>query len=111
MLPGLCLFLTVRILRRTHQAATETTSQASDAPMKAPAMLRCTVTENTIAKASMPIAPSAAPVASSAAASSPRRLPSRPASRLRRISCFSISVALAQKMAGRARKSPPMDAP
>ena len=79
--------------------------------MKAAGMLRSTTTENTIAKASMPSAPSAAPAASSAAASCPRRAPSRPASRLRRISCFSISVALAQKMAGRARNRPPMDAP
>ncbi|MGY3134927.1 hypothetical protein ACVWZM_005609 [Bradyrhizobium sp. USDA 4501] len=55
--------------------------------------------------------PREARAASTAAAICPRRLPARPASRLRRISCFSISVALAQNMAGRARKTPPMTAP
>ena len=68
-----CLLRTERIWRRTYQAVTETTSQASDAPMKAAAMLRSTINENAIAKPSMPSAPSAAPTASSAAACCPRR--------------------------------------
>lgn len=101
-----CLLWADRIFRRTHQAATDTTSHASEAPMNAAGMLRSTIEENAIANASMPSAPSTAPAESSAAAFCPRRLPSRPASRLRRISCFSIRVALAQKMAGRAKKRP-----
>ena len=102
---------TYRSLRRTNQAPTDTTSQAREAPIKAAATLISTSIENRAAKASMPTEPSPAPAASSAAASCPRRLPASPAARLRRIWCFSISVALAQKMAGRARKSPPTDAP
>jgi hypothetical protein len=96
---------TVRILRRTHQPAIETNAQASDAAMNVAGTLSCTVSENVTAKAINLKAPSTAPAASSAAASSPRRRPSSPASRLRLISCFSIRVALAQKMAGRARTS------
>jgi hypothetical protein len=102
---------TERALRRTYHAATETISQVNDATMKAAAMLVSAVNEKTIAKASMPVAPSAAPAESTAAGIFPRRSPARPASRLRRISCFSIRVAVAQKMAGRARKRPPMNAP
>jgi hypothetical protein len=98
-------------LRRTHQPAIDTTAQASDAAMNAVGTLSLTVSENMIAKATMPKAPSTAPVDSSAAASSPRRRPSSPASRLRLISCFSIRVALAQKIAGSARNRPPIDAP
>jgi hypothetical protein len=41
ILSGIYLLLrTDRVFRRTHQAVAETTSQASDAPMKAPATLR-----------------------------------------------------------------------
>jgi ferritin-like metal-binding protein YciE len=100
-----------RTLRRANQVATETASQVSEAPTNAVATLLSTSNQNTMAKVSMPIALRAAPAASSAAASCPRRSPARPASRLRRISCFSISVALAQKMTGRARKRPPTEAP
>src|SRR5579872_750059 len=59
----------------------------------------------------MPTLPSAAPAASSAAASRPRRLPSSPARCFRADSCFSIRVALAQKIAGSARNSPPIEGP
>ena len=104
-------FRAERHLRRTYQASTETISQASDAPMNAAEMLLFTVNEKAIANASRPSEPSAAPAASRAAAFGPRRTPDRPASRLRRISCFSISVALARKMAGSARNNPPTDAP
>ena len=82
-----------------------TVSQASEAPMNAPATLRSTRSQNTAAKASIPRAPSTAPAASSAAASRPRRLPSRPAFRLRRSSCFSIKVALAQKRREREKET------
>jgi hypothetical protein len=102
---------TVRILRRTHHPVIETSSQASDAPTNAAGTLSSTVTENVIAKVSMPKAPSTAPADSRAAASSPRRRPSNPASRLRLISWFSIRVALEQKIAGRAKNRPPIGAP
>ena len=108
---GVRFLRTRRILRRMHHPAEETISQPTDAAMNAPTMLRCKVSEKTIAKASMPTAPSTAPAESSAAAASPRRRPSSPASHLRRISCFSMRVALAQKMAGRARNTPPIVAP
>jgi len=64
-------------LRRTYQAATEISSHANDALMKAAAMLVSTVREKTIAKVSMPIAPSAAPAESTAAAICPRRSPGK----------------------------------
>ena len=64
-----------------------------------------------MAKATIATLPSAAPPASSAAAFRPRHSPRPPALRLRRISCRSISVALAQNITGSARKSPPIDAP
>ena len=99
------------VLRLAYQAATETASQAIDAPAKATRTLLSSVSQKTAANESMPSAPSAAPTASRAAACCPRRSPAKPASRFFRISCFSISVALAQKMAGSARKSPPTDAP
>src|SRR3954447_19690526 len=111
---ALCLvraLRTERVLRRTYQATTEIASHANDAPRNAAAMPVSAVKENATAKASMPSAPSAAPAASTAAVICPRRSPARAASRLRRISCFSMSVALAQNMAGRARKTPPATAP
>jgi hypothetical protein len=43
-------------LRRRYQAATETISQASDAPTKAPGMLLSTSSEKATAKASSPSA-------------------------------------------------------
>ena len=51
------------------------------------------------------------PAASSAAASLPRSRPSSPFFSFRSRSCFSISVALAQKIAGRARNNPPVTGP
>jgi hypothetical protein len=71
-------FRTDRILPRMYQAATETTNQVSDAPIKATRILISTIREKTIAKASKPRAPSAA--ASSAAASRPRPSPAKPLS-------------------------------
>lgn len=49
--------------------------------------------------------------ASSPAASDPRRWPARPQFCLRSRSCFSLSVAVAQKIAGKARKRPPTSGP
>lgn len=100
-----------RTCRQLHQAATEMTHQPAAAAMKAASAYRSTSSEKISAKPSMPMLPSDAPAASRAAACWPRRSPSTPASRLRRCSCFSISVALAQKTAGSARNRPPTDAP
>ena len=62
-------------------------------------------------KAASPKLPSAAPAASSTTASMPRRAPGRPAFSLRSRTCFSIRVALAGKIAGKARKRPPITGP
>jgi hypothetical protein len=56
-------------------------------------------------------APIAAPRASSAAASRPRIVRGIPAQRFRSRSCFSIRVALEEKMAGKARNNPPTTGP
>lgn len=66
---------------------------------------------NTAANAARPMAPNAAPSASSAAASRPRLRPSCPISRFLFTSCCSISVTPAGKIAGKARKSPPITGP
>ena len=63
------------------------------------------------AKAVSPTAPRAAPAASSAAASRPRTMPRKPADFFFCVSCFSTSVALAGKIAGKARKRPPTTGP
>ena len=55
--------------------------------------------------------PSAVPAASTLTAERPRLVPSRPICCLRCISCFSMRVAVAGKMAGKARKSPAMEGP
>jgi hypothetical protein len=62
----------------------------------------------TVANPARPMQPSAAPAASSAAASRPRTMPHTPARFFFCFSRFSISVALAGKIAGKARKSPPI---
>ena len=62
-------------------------------------------------KAASPKLPSAAPAASSAAASLPRRAPGKPAFSLRSRTCFSISVALAGKIAGKSQKQAANDWP
>jgi len=86
----------------SHEAAARTRAQAGD----------CTIIDQTMRpKAASPKLPSAAPAASSAAASLPRRAPGRPASSLRSRTCFSINVALAGKIAGKARNRPPTTGP
>ena len=67
--------------------------------------------QQTPAKATRPMLPMAAPKASSAAASVPRRPPFMPFFCFLFRSCFSIKVALAGNMAGKARKSPPTPGP
>ena len=77
----------------SHDAAARTRAQGGD----------CTIiSQITRPKAANPKLPSAAPAASSAAASLPRRAPGRPAFSLRSRTCFSIKVALAGKIAGKA---------
>ena len=58
-----------------------------------------------------PSAPMLAPAESRAAALRPRRVPCSCASCLRSFSCFSIRVALAGKIAGKARNKPPILGP
>jgi hypothetical protein len=97
--------------RRIHQAATATKAQAAVAPKKAMATWVGTTSQITAPNAASPKLPRAAPAASSAAASLPRWVPRSPAFSLRWRSCFSTRVALAGKIAGKARKSPPATGP
>ena len=97
--------------RRTCHASTATPSHKADARRSAPAGDRTIINQMTRPKATRPRLPSAAPAASSAAASLPRRFPVRPALSFRSLTCFSIKVALAGKIAGKARNSPPTIGP
>ena len=63
--------------------------------------------QTTVANPARPMQPSAAPAASSAATSRPGMTPCRPARFFFWVSCFSTSVALAGKIAGKARKRRP----
>jgi hypothetical protein len=63
------------------------------------------------AKARRPVVPMAVPRASMAAASRPRLVPLRPARRFSSFSCAAIRVAVAGKIAGKARKRPPTPGP
>jgi hypothetical protein len=58
-----------------------------------------------------PMLPIAAPAASTPAACLPRLVPSSPLLSFRFLSCFSINVALAGRMAGNARNKPPKTGP
>lgn len=81
------------------------------APMTATAPCRGRNCQTTRAKAARPQQPRTAPEASMLAANLPRNVPSTPISALRRFSLFSIMVALAGKIAGNARKRPPIPGP
>src|SRR5438445_784264 len=63
------------------------------------------------AKAISPMLPMADPDASTLAAFRPRMVPFKPCCCFFSISCFSINVALAGKIAGKARNSPPTPGP
>jgi hypothetical protein len=63
------------------------------------------------AKANSPMLPTAEPAASTPTACRARLRPSKPSFSFFRLSCFSMSVALAGKIAGNARNSPPGPGP
>jgi hypothetical protein len=65
----------------------------------------------TTAKLIKPVQPIAVPAASTPAAALARFVPSSPAHRFLRFSCFSMSVALAGKIAGTAKNNPPIFGP
>lgn len=88
----------------TRQAPTATVIQVMVAIINVTTAPKGTITAKVAANAIIAILPRAAPAATIAAASWPRRLPLAPASRLRRISCRSIRVVLAQKIAGESQK-------
>ena len=101
----------VQIHRRMDHKNTETTNQAAKPTSKASHAERGASSQIAVPKARSPKLPRAAPAASRAAASLPRRAPRSPAFSLRWRSCFSMSVALAQKIAGNARNKPPVSGP
>ena len=67
--------------------------------------------QTTTANVTKPRHPTAVPAASTPAVALARLVPSSPARRFFCFSCFSMSVALAGKIAGNARKSPPISGP
>jgi len=85
-----------------HAAMARTSAREEDLSIKSQTMQP---------KAASPILPSVAPAASSAAASFPRRAPAKPARCLCSRACFSIRVALAGKIAAKARNRPPTTGP
>ncbi len=90
----------------------EVTSHASVAMLSTtPTVVFGSPCHTTTAKIPRPTLPMAAPAASTPAAALPRAVLSWPASSFFRCSCFSISVAVAGKIAGNARKSPPISGP
>jgi hypothetical protein len=80
-------------------------------PMESQKLCRGSICQTTTAKAAKPSAPREAPAASMLAAMRPRLLPSRPMRCLCCFSCFSIRLAPAGKIAGKARKRPPIPGP
>ena len=103
--------ITCQCLRRTHKPMA-TMNQAHVAVPNTIQGSYCgahsqTRNPNTI----IPTLPSAAPAASAAAACRPRRPPCFPRVDVLSFSCFSTSLRLAGKMAGKAKKSPPTAGP
>ncbi len=97
---------------RTSQISTETANQAAVAAMSTIHVLwRGINCQTSRAKTKSPLLPIAAPAASILAASLPRCVPRNPSFSFFCFSCFSISVALAGKIAGNAKNSPPMPGP
>jgi hypothetical protein len=104
--------LPVYVSFRISQTSTDTVSQARVATARTSQGLSlATNLHTTNAKARSPILPIAAPAASMLAASLPRVAPSNPSFSFFSFSYFSIRVALAGKIAGKARNSPPIAGP
>lgn len=98
-------------LRSCHSKR-ETASQITVAPISTRQGLWLTKYRlTTRAKMKRPILPMEAPAASIAAAFFPRAAPCKPARPFFCFSCFSIRVAPAGKIAGKAKKSPPTPGP
>jgi hypothetical protein len=95
----------------SRQSKTDVMSHAAEARARETTLPLEARDHTTKPNAPSPTLPKPAPAASRAAASVPRRSPSSPAWRFRSRSCFSISVALAQKIAGNARNRPPTAGP
>jgi hypothetical protein len=90
------------------QSNTEVASHAIVASVRTiPAPCLRANCHTTSANANSPTLPMAEPAASTLAASLPRSVPCNPSFSFFCTSCFSISVAPAGKMAGKAKKSPP----
>jgi hypothetical protein len=101
------------VLFRVCQSSRDTAAQLTVAPISAGHVPWLTINVLTSqANTNNPTPPIAAPTASTPTAFRPRANPWRPArSLLFCFSCFSISVALAGKIAGKARKRPPTPGP
>jgi hypothetical protein len=106
-----CRHRHAHIHRRIDHKNIETANQAAEPATKASHAERGASSQMAPPKARSPKLPRAAPAASSAAASLPRRAPRSPTFSLRSRSCFSMSVALALKIAGNARNKPPVSGP
>ena len=97
---------------RSSQTPTESVSQTRVASAKTTNVLvRGNQIQKTRANPARPMDPIAAPRASMAATMRPRFVPSKPARALCSFSCASTRLAPAGKMAGKARKRPPMAGP
>lgn len=98
--------------RRSRHTPTTIANQIREAnPIQTTAFVLVACHQITAPKAAKPILPQAAPAASSAAAPFASFSPRKPFLALRPRSCFSINVALAAKMAGKARHKPPITGP
>ena len=97
---------------RTCQIDTETPSHSSVAPPRTiHARSRGMNCQTAHAKTNNPMLPMAEPAASILAALLPRTAPLSPTASFFRLSCFSIRVALAGKIAGNAKNNPPIPGP
>ena len=94
---------------QTPTASVSQTSVASGKTTKRP--VRGSHIQKTNAKPARPMQPIAVPSASMAATMRPRLVPLNPARALCCFSCASTRLALAGKMAGKARKKPPITGP
>jgi len=97
---------------RICQTATEVASHSSVAPARTiHGGSLCKNCETASAKTSNPMLPMDDPAASTLAAFLPRAVPWSPRDFFSSFSCFSMSVALAGKIAGNAKNNPPIPGP